>query len=123
MRLVSSLVALVALVVVLPMDSASQASSSGASSTGAGPTPTTFCERNPHTCGARGELWEAMVRKARGTQALAQGGWTHVQATETWQSLVVSFRSVGRMEHAHAALTAEQVEASFAGANRWRTVR
>jgi hypothetical protein len=117
MRLISSLVAVVALITILPMNNASQASS-----TGAAPTPTTFCERNPHTCGARGEIWQGLVQKARGAQGMAQTGWTAVKATDTWQSLAVSFRSVGRIERAHAALTAEQVEASFAGANRWRTL-
>jgi predicted transglutaminase-like cysteine proteinase len=120
MRLLSSLCGLVAIVVVLPMDYPSQASNTQPSSA---PAAATFCQRNPHTCGARAELWDALVQKARGTQALAQVGWEKVQGSETWQSLATSFRSVGRIERAQAALTAEQVEASFPGANQWRTIR
>jgi hypothetical protein len=129
MRLLSSLVALVMLFLVLPMDNPSHASRTGATRTGwlaqtaAATTEVTFCDRYLHICGAPSEVWDIVQKKARGTQAMAAVGLERAQATETWQRAAASFRQVGKIQHAHAALTAEDVETSFAGANRWRSAR
>jgi hypothetical protein len=129
MRLISSLAILVMLFLVLPMDNPSHASRTGAGRSGwlaqsaAAQTEATFCDRYLHICGAPSEVWDIVQKKARGTQAMAADGLKRAQATETWQLAAASLRHVGKVQHAQAALTAEDVESHFAGANRWRSAR
>jgi hypothetical protein len=124
MRWISSFFVLVALIVAIPMDNTSHASA-GAKHRAEWLTraDASFCDRYLHLCGAPSELWDILEKKARGAQSLAKTGIAQVQATETWQSAVASMKNVGKVQHAQAALSAEDVEYNFAGANRWRNLR
>jgi hypothetical protein len=144
MRLISFTIAAAALVAVIPMgNDAGPGSQSGIKSRAdwLARTDVSFCDRYLHLCGARHEVADILARKAHNAETLAVGGAQWVQTTETWRTAssfvasnvvatvagVVQFgrQSIGRtsqVQVAHGGVSADDVAANFANANRWRRV-